>query len=160
RAAGVRAAEPARAARRVEPHRARSAGHGVRRYRRGARPVRVPRPAALRRRRRAVSVRLALPLRTWQLGVAALLGVALLLAGPLLLVEMLARNGERIYGLEPGPRSAAHRDIVDCAACHASQRTIVESRCLACHEAIAARIKTQRGLHGLAHADGLTCARC
>ncbi len=52
--------------------------------------------------------------------------------------------------LSPGPLQRSHRQlegVENCTRCHEVGRRLSADRCLACHSALATRIRAQRGLH-------------
>jgi hypothetical protein len=87
------------------------------------------------------------------------------IAGPALAL-LLGASGARAQGLvSPGPLTTAHArydNLANCLACHDAGRELSGRKCLACHVALAARIRADKGYHAAAtkHGSALACRTC
>jgi hypothetical protein len=93
--------------------------------------------------------------RSKPVGSFLILGIPLLVA-----VVALFGQAPQTQQTAPGPLSKAHAALegeANCGKCHAGGKTIDASRCLACHQPIADRITTQRGVHREISGDCEVC---
>lgn len=64
--------------------------------------------------------------------------------------------------LSPGELSDGHASLDSdgsCSACHSEGKKVVADKCLKCHDALAARVRAGKGLHGGPY-RGKPCAEC
>lgn len=76
------------------------------------------------------------------------------------LALLVPANAGRVYGVEPGARSAAHQEVIACESCHESQKQIPARKCMACHPQIRRFLDQGAGLHARFTLQGITCVRC
>jgi hypothetical protein len=65
--------------------------------------------------------------------------------------------------LSPGKLAKPHASLEglsNCLKCHEPGNQLANSRCLACHKAVASRASKRKGLHGQAAVRAKTCASC
>lgn len=101
-----------------------------------------------------------------RLPVLILAGVILVLLWRDQLAGCVPAEVHRLIGrpsaiVEPAPLHPAHRGLAecdDCSSCHTLTTAVPSGRCLACHEAIAARIESASGYHGRELAGD--CVQC